>query len=203
MEPFADVSFPLPIGREASVEAVTSTMIASGAGGREQRNAEWAEARLRFDVGPGVRSETDLARVSAFFRARRVAAQAFRFRDPLDDSSAGMIGEPGPLDQPLGMGDGVKTRFPLLKDYEGVPRRSTRPVPGTVQVAVDGVATSAWTLASGGIEFDNAPPAGSAVTAGFRFDVPVRFAEDRLEVNRATFLAGEAISVPLIEVREG
>jgi hypothetical protein len=29
----------------------------------------------------------------------------------------------------------------------------------------------------------------------------VRFADDRLEVSRATFLAGEIASVPLIEVR--
>jgi hypothetical protein len=29
-----------------------------------------------------------------------------------------------------------------------------------------------------------------------------RFAEDRIEVNRSTFLAGEAPSVPLVEVRE-
>lgn len=40
------------------------------------------------------------------------------------------------------------------------------------------------------------------MTAGFRFDVPVRFAEDRLAVNRATFAAGEAPSVPLVEIRE-
>jgi len=30
----------------------------------------------------------------------------------------------------------------------------------------------------------------------------VRFAEDRLDINRASFLAGEAPSVPLIEIRE-
>jgi len=52
------------------------------------------------------------------------------------------------------------------------------------------------------IEFAEAPPPGSTVTAGYLFDVPVRFADDRIEVNRATFLAGEAPSVPLIEVRE-
>ena len=34
-------------------------------------------------------------------------------------------------------------------------------------------------------------------------DVPVRFSDDRMEVNRATFLAGEAPSVPLVEIREG
>ena len=57
--------------------------------------------------------------------------------------------------------------------------------------------------ALGEIRFAIAPAAGSAVTAGYLFDVPVRFAEDRIEVNRATFLAGEAPSVPLIEIREG
>ena len=54
----------------------------------------------------------------------------------------------------------------------------------------------------GAVEFDAPPPAGAAVTAGFRFDVPVRFAEDRLEVNAAAFAAAEAVSVPLVEVRE-
>jgi uncharacterized protein (TIGR02217 family) len=40
------------------------------------------------------------------------------------------------------------------------------------------------------------------VAASFDFDVPVRFAEDQLSVTRATYLAGAAPSVPLIEVRE-
>ncbi|MGI4732484.1 MAG: DUF2460 domain-containing protein [Janthinobacterium lividum] len=39
-------------------------------------------------------------------------------------------------------------------------------------------------------------------SASFAFDVPVRFAEDRLSVSRATYLAGQATSVPLIEIRE-
>jgi uncharacterized protein (TIGR02217 family) len=40
------------------------------------------------------------------------------------------------------------------------------------------------------------------VRAGFLFDVPVRFAEDRLAVSAAGFAAGQAPSVPLIEIRE-
>ena len=40
------------------------------------------------------------------------------------------------------------------------------------------------------------------IAAGFRFDVPVRFAEDRLEV-LSTFLAGDAPSVPLIGTGDG
>lgn len=203
VDAFADVSFPIAIGREASVEATTSTAIAAGAGGREQRNAEWSEARLKFDAGPGVRSEADLGALISFFRARRGAAQAFRFRDPFDSSSNDMTGDPEPIDQLLGIGDDVRTVFSLVKDYDGVARRVTRPIAGSVRVAVAGLETGAFSMLPGGeIELDEPPPSGATVTAGYRFDVPVRFEEDRLAVNRATFMAGEALSVPLIEVRE-
>ncbi|HEX8573361.1 MAG TPA: DUF2460 domain-containing protein [Allosphingosinicella sp.] len=205
MEAYEDVRFPVALGREASVEPAFSTAIATGAGGAEQRNSDWADARLRFDAGPGVRGEADVQALIAFFRARRGAAVAFRFEDPFDHSSSGMTGTPGPADQRLGTGDGVRTEFALVKNYGGQERRITRPVAGTVRVAVGGVERiGGWTLAPLGIvSFDEAPAAGAEVRAGFRFDVPVRFAEDRLAVSRATFEAGEIASVPLIEVREG
>ena len=63
--------------------------------------------------------------------------------------------------------------------------------------------TAAFTLtADGEVLLDAAPSVGVIVRAGFLFDVPVRFAEDRLDINRATFAAGEAPSVPLVEIRE-
>ena len=70
-------------------------------------------------------------------------------------------------------------------------------------MAVDGVEqTSGWShIGLGVIAFDSAPAEGTALTAGYRFDVPVRFAEDVLEVSRATFAAGEVPSVPLVELR--
>jgi uncharacterized protein (TIGR02217 family) len=73
-----------------------------------------------------------------------------------------------------------------------------------VRVSVDDAeSTSGWTLdAKGIVNFAEAPLAGAQVKAGFRFDVPVRFADDRLSLNRATFAAGEIVSVPMIEVRE-
>ena len=52
------------------------------------------DARLRFDAGPGVRSEAELGTLIAFFRARRGAARGFRLRDPFDFSSNGMAGTP-------------------------------------------------------------------------------------------------------------
>jgi uncharacterized protein (TIGR02217 family) len=204
MEAFADVRFPVALGREAGVEPAFSTAIATTASGFEQRNADWADARLSFDAGPGLRGEADLHALIAFFRARRGAAQGFRLEDPFDHSSNGMTGEPGAADQVLGMGDGVRTTFPLIKTYDGQVRRITRPVAGSVLVSVDGVEIAGgWALLDKGVvELDEAPAEGAQIAAGYRFDVPVRFAEDRLSLSRATFLAGEVPSVPLIEVRE-
>ena len=201
VQPFDDVRFPIAIGREAEVSPGFSTTIVTSAGGTERRNAEWAEARTRYDVGPGVRSEADIAALLAFFRARMGPARAFRLQDPFDWRSGPEA--ISPLDQRLGVGDGERTAFALAKAYGTTSRRITRPVAGTVRVSVGGAETAGFTLGEGGtIALDAAPGAGVEVRAGFAFDVPVRFAEDALRVTRATFLAGEAASVPLIEVRE-
>jgi uncharacterized protein (TIGR02217 family) len=203
--PFDDVPFPIEIGQDASVGPSFSTNIVTSASGREARNANWAQARLRFDAGPGVRGESELQTLLAFFRARRGAAIGFRFRDPYDNSSSGMTAPPTPTDQQIGTGDGATSRFTLRKRYGGgEDRRITRPVTGSVRVAVGGVElATGWTVEDGGVvQFATAPASGVSVTAGFLFDVPVRFAEDRIEVNRSTFLAGEAPSVPLVEIRE-
>jgi uncharacterized protein (TIGR02217 family) len=146
-----------------------------------------------------------MATLIAFFRARRGPAVGFRFRDPYDFSSATIDGPVAAADQQIGVGDGTRSNFELVKQYgDGELRRITRPVAGTVRVAVDGgELVGGWTLGEAGVVTLASPPGdGSVVTAGFLFDVPVRFAEDRLEVNRASFLAGEAPSVPLIEIRE-
>jgi uncharacterized protein (TIGR02217 family) len=202
---FDDVRFPIAIGAEASVAPAFSTNVVTSASGNEFRNANWQQARLRFDAGPGVRGDAEVETLLGFFRARRGAAVGFRFRDPYDFSSNGMSGTPTAVDQIIGTGDSKNMRFELKKSYDGgEDRRITRPVAGSVRIAVGGVEqSSGWTLeAMGRIVFAIPPAAGAAVTAGFIFDVPVRFADDRIEVNRATFQAGEAPSVPLIEIRE-
>ena len=206
VQAFDAVDFPLAIGREAVVATEFSTQIVSSPSGHEQRASEWAEARMRYDAGPGIRSEADVRVLTDFFRARRGAARAFRFRDPFDGSSAADGGLPTANDQLLGLGDGVRRQFALLKRYGAGDAEQVRaiglPVEGSVRVSVDGIETAAFLITDdGAVLLDVAPGAGIAVRAGFLFDVPVRFAEDRLEASRATFLAGELASVPLIEVR--
>src|SRR3546814_12531095 len=89
---------------------------------------------MRYDAGPGVRSEADLAELIAFFRARRGAAKGFRFADPPDDRSCALGQMPSFLDQPLGVGDGVTSAFQLCTYYgsgsEAQQRLNTRQVEG-------------------------------------------------------------------------
>ncbi|URD62207.1 DUF2460 domain-containing protein [Sphingomonas sp. KRR8] len=205
MDAFADVLFPIEIGAEASVIPGFSTTVLTSASGHEFRNANWSQARLRFDAGPGVRGDEELNELITFFRARRGSAQAFRFRDPYDFSSRKMNHEPTMLDELIGVGDGETTTFLLSKSYAGGEvRRITRPVPASVKIALNGVEQQLnWKTESlGSIVFEQPPEAGTRITAGFLFDVPVRFATDQIEITRATFLAGEAPSVPLVEIRE-
>lgn len=208
MQAFDEVPYPLALGRDATVVPEFSTTISVTASGFERRNSLWSDARLRFDLGPGVRSEAELGELLAFYRARRGPARGFLLHDPSDFSSNGMTGDPTAADQHLGTGDGLCTAYPLVKRYgageEPQVRRITRPRPDSVLIAIDGeLQRGGWRLdALGTVLFDQAPPAGATVSAGFRFDVPVRFAEDQLEIGGAAFAAGEAPSVPVVEIRE-
>lgn len=207
MLPFDDVLYPLDPGRDAAVTTEFSTSISVTASGYERRNSQWSDARLSFDIGPGIRSEAELGLLLEFFRARRGAARGFRLRDPSDFSSNGLTEVPTPHDQLLGQGDGLRAAFPLVKRYgtgdDAQLRRITRPRADTVLVSIGGAVTTDFTVEAGGqVRLAAAPPAGQAVRAGFLFDVPVRFATDRLEISGATFAAGEAPSVPVVEIRE-
>jgi uncharacterized protein (TIGR02217 family) len=207
MTPFDDVLYPFALGRGTAVAPEFSTAIAVTSSGHEQRNALWSDARIHFDVGPGIRSEAELSELLAFFRARRGPARGFRIMDPFDHSSNGMTGVPTMADQIIGTGDGNRADFQLVKAYgtgaDPQIRPITRPRPDSLLVSIDNVASTAWVLQPGGIlSFDTAPPAGAQIRAGFLFDVPVRFAEDRIDISAVNFAAGEAPSIPLIELRE-
>lgn len=207
VQAFDDVLYPLALGRDASVSPEFSTTVMVLASGHERRGSVWSDARMSYDVGPGIRSEAELAVLLEFFRARRGAARAFRLADPFDYSSNGMTGVPTAGDQLLGTGDGATGTFELVKRYgdgaESQVRPITRPRAGSVLVSIDGTPVADWTLGERGqIILSSAPPAGALVRAGYLFDVPVRFAEDRLDISGAAFAAGEAPSVPLVEVRE-
>lgn len=202
---FHDVLFPLDIGSGAEGGPQFATHVVTTASGHEQRNIGWRSARLGYDLAPGLRSEADVATLLDFFRARRGRAFGFRFHDPADHRSADVVTA---FDQLLGTGDGIQTSFAIVKHYgeDGADeqRRITRPRAESVRVGVDGVELQAgWQLLETGlVSFDIAPSAGALVTAGFVFDVPVRFDSDSLLAATGSWRHGQLGSVPIVELRE-
>lgn len=203
---FHAVRFPLDVALGAQGGPQRLTDVVTLASGREERNARWADARRRYNAGYGIKSRADMLLVLDFFEERRGRFHSFLWRDALDHSSNPSGGAPGRLDQALGVGDGETRAFRLVKRYgaqfDPYRREITRPVEGSVIVAVDGAAVSGFSVEAGLVTLDAAPGAGAAVSAGFLFDVPVRFDTDRLDVELSGFDAAHVPSIPVIEVRE-
>jgi uncharacterized protein (TIGR02217 family) len=206
---FHEVRLParLAFGSTGGVERRTDVVTLGS--GFERRSTPWAQGRRRYLIGANLRSLDDMAALTTFFEARGGRLYGFRFRDFADFKSCLPSGAVSSQDQNLGVGDGVRTDFPLSKLYgegaEGSERRIHKPVEGTVRVGLDGAeldpADYETDLMTGIVTFHSPPTVGAAVTAGFEFDVPVRFDADRIEVTLESFAAGRMAAVPLIEVR--
>jgi len=205
---FHEIRFPTAIAFHSTGGPERKTEIVTLGSGFEERNGVWASSRRRYDVGSGVKTLADLHETIAFFEARMGRLYAFRFKDFLDFKSCAPLAEVSPADQPIATGDGTTKTFQLTKTYASGPSAWTRaikkPVTGTLRVALAGVEqSSGWSVdtATGLVTFASAPAPGTAITAGFEFDVPVRFDTDSLSINLANFAAGEMPSLPLVEVR--
>jgi len=202
---FHPIRFPLDVALGARGGPERRTDVVTLASGAEERNSRWVRSRRRYNAGYGVKSRADMQQVLAFFEERRGRLHGFLWRDGLDHSSNG--GVPTASDQVIGTGDGVQTSFQLTKRYgasfDPYFRVISRPVAGSVKVAVAGIElSSGWTVdtATGVVGLSTPPALGAAVTAGFLFDVPVRFDTDRLDIELASFDGAEAPSIPLVEI---
>jgi len=210
-ESFHEVLFPLDIALKSAGGPERRTDIVAFGSGREERNARWAHSRRRYDAGYGVKTLDALQQAVAFFEERRGQLYGFRWRDRLDHSSATPGANVTPLDQLL-TGDDTRTHYQLQKIYGSTyapyARAIAKPVPGSVRVAVGGVEVTSGTAftcdtATGVVTFlsGHIPAADAPVTAGFLFDVPVRFDTDYLEVDLSAFAAGAIPKIPLVEIK--
>ena len=207
---FHEVRFPTGLSFGASGGPERRTEIVTLSNGFEERNTPWEHSRRRYDAGAGLRSLDDLSKLIAFFEARRAQLFGFRWKDWSDYKSCLPSKEVSPLDQDLGRGDGVTRIFPLSKTYvsgeQSYVRPIRKPVSGSVKVALASdpkVETLEFSVNSekGEITFVDPPDIDVRITAGYEFDVPVRFDTDRIATSITTFNAGEVPSIPVIEVR--
>ncbi len=209
---FHEVRFPTAVARGATGGPERRTEIVTLGSGHEQRNTRWADSRRIYNAGYGVRTLDELHAVIAFFEERRGRLYGFRWRDPSDWKSCPPEATPANDDQAIATGDGTTTAFQLIKTYGGPDapwvRTISKPVAGSVIVAVDSLAQTQGTAfavnsESGVISFlaGHVPAPGTSITAGYTFDVPVRFDTDKLEISVQGFRHGAIPSIPIIEVR--
>lgn len=196
---FHEVRFPDDIAYGASGGPEFATTIVTMASGYEQRNINWQAARGRWDVASGLKNQTQLDTLLAFFRGRKGRAHGFRFKDWSDFKATGQL---------IGTGDGANKTFQLVKNYTSGAGSESRiikkPVSGTTKIYLNGVQlTSGWSVSSstGIVTINTAPGNGVPVTADFDFDVPVRFDTDRMAVTIEFFNLHQWSGIPIVEIR--
>ncbi|MEM9755777.1 MAG: DUF2460 domain-containing protein [Pseudomonadota bacterium] len=207
---FHEIRFPASLSFGSVGGPARRTEVVTLANGYEERNTPWAHSRRRYDAGIGMRSLDDVETLIAFFEARRGQLYGFRWKDWSDYKSCAPSKPPAFTDQLLGHGDGTMVTFQLVKTYQSGPHSYARPVPkpvaGTVRAGIgrdeltEGVHYEVDTTA-GILTFATPPETGQKVTAGFEFDVPVRFDTDEIQISVANFQAGDVPSVPVAEIR--
>ena len=212
MTGFNEVRFPTDVALGAKGGPERRTDVVTLRSGGEERNSIWADARRKYQAGYGVKSFAQLEAVLAFFEAQRGRLYGFRWKDRFNYRSCASPNLPAPGDQVIGTGDGSTATWQLVKTYGtgATPyiRPIRKPVAGTVSLAVNGTILSvgsgfALDSTTGLITFlpGHVPASGAAITAGFQFDVPVRFDTDYLEVDLSHFEAGDIPNIPIVEIR--
>ncbi len=196
---FHEIQFPNDIAYGATGGPEFATSIVATASGYEQRNINWSAARGRWDVASGLKKQTQLDTLVAFFRARKGRAHGFRFKDWTDYKATG---------QAIGTGDAANKIFQLVRTYSSGGstdvRTITKPVAGTVKIYLAGVLQSSGfsiNTTTGIVTFTIAPGNSVAVTADYEFDVPVRFDTDRMTVTIEQINLHQWSGIPIVEIR--
>lgn len=208
MAAFHEVQFPTDISKGSSGGPERVTDIVELVSGFEERNATMANSRRNYDAGLGLRNVNDLHDVIEFWEARFGQLFGFRWKDWSDYRSCKTKNQPAFTDQIIGTGDGTQTQFQLVKNYTsgayGYQRQIKKPVAGTVLIGKNGVLqASGWTVdtTTGIVTFAVAPGAGQSVSAGYEFDVPVRFDTGKLTISIEAFNHGSIPSIGIKEIR--
>ena len=207
---FHEVRFPASLSFGSTGGPERRTDVVTLANGFEERNTPWEHSRRRYEAGLSMRSMDDIDKVLAFFEARRGRMHGFRWKDWADFKTGVPSREVSFEDEVIAHGDEATKSYQLVKIYRSgeqeYARPVTKPVAGTVRVGIAGVEQLEGEhyevdTETGIITFAHAPNEGMDVTAGFEFDVPVRFDTDHIVTSAATFQAGEVPAVPVVELR--
>jgi uncharacterized protein (TIGR02217 family) len=200
---FREVQFPPRISYGAIGGPGWSTDVVTVRSGHENRNANWADMRHRWEVAQAVKTEAQFEEVRAFFLSVRGRKDGFRFKDWADHRVAPADGVVQAL---------TDTTFQLQKAYPSADvwtlRDIRKPVASGFVLRDEGVALVA------GVDYTLDTTTGVVTTATERdaetlswsgtFDVPARFDTDEL---RAEIISANSSgylltwqSIPILEI---
>lgn len=207
---FHDVQLPDDIERGAQGGPRFKTTILTLVGGAEQRNIDWQQTRAAYDISYGIVDADDVDAgydlVREFYYARKGRGHSFRFKDWTDFEMDRQI---------IGATDGSLAIFQIFKRYTSGgfdhDRTLEKIVSGSLSVWVNNAAITEGAGASeyqvdlltGIITIGStlAAQSGTDVEALTEFDVPVRFADDAMDVAAMLATVGNIPAIPLIEVK--
>lgn len=215
------VGYPVQVGPKFSTQMA---MVDSGA---EQVNRRWQHPLRTISLPDGVRDHETFEDIKAHWFVMGGPAHTWPWRDPTDFASVDLeeinvVPTVAFDDQQIGVGDGLTTDFQLVKTYTVGDQTYVRPIefpvvsslvfgisePGSpaVIVPVTGFASPptvvTCTRLGGVATFSPAPAVGQVLTAGFLFDIPVRYeSDDTFSGIMRTFGVSGFADVPLQEVR--
>lgn len=198
---FHEISFPSRLAYGAAGGPKTRVDVTQLASGHEKRNARWSQALRRYSVDVGQRPIEEIRALISFFEMRGGPLNGFRFKDPIDNSTASGDGSISSQDVEIGVGDGAKTQF-QLKLNSG--RIIQKPIGSSVLVSVSGATLGEGfnvDETTGIVSFEQPPAADSAISAGFDFDVPVRFENEELISAVTARNAAQISDISLMEIR--
>lgn len=193
--------FPERIAFGALGGPVFSTTVVATGSGVEARETAWAYPLHRWDVSQGINGQADYETLRAFFMAVRGRLHGWRFKDPSDYQATLSQGVVTAI---------TSTTFQLVKRYGAgslsLDRVIKKPVAGTLDVRVSGVAAAFTLDATTGVVTIASAPAAATVTWAGEFDVPMRFDTDTMqgriaERNPQRGLLHVWEAIPIVELR--
>ena len=204
---FDEVQFPVDISRGATARSRRITDIVVLRSGFEERNTIWANSRRIYNAAYGVRDLNDIYAIQEFWEGRRGRLRGFRFKDWSDYRSGPPRTAISNTDQ--AMSQITATTFQLQKRYDVATNPWTRIINKPVNDGSITIRDDTGNLNEGpdysvdyttGIVTFSAVPTGTP-TAGFEFDVPVRFEADEIEISVEIVDAGQVPDINVVEIR--
>jgi uncharacterized protein (TIGR02217 family) len=195
---FFDIRLPTDISYGAVGGPEFSTTLSTTKSGSEVKIKNWSQPRYKYNIMYGLKNRNQMQKLINFFNVCQGKSAHFRYKDWLDYIAT---------DSFVANGDGVKTKFPLVKQYNfekyTMARTINLPIISTIVVQINGnnYKDVTFNYNEEVLEFTSPPKSGDVISASFEFDVKARFDIDFLPISLIEANRYDVKDITIIEVK--